>query len=80
MENKNLELRDLRVKEKFSLKKFLLRWEMILVYILILINVVLMVSKPNLYFAAGTIPSIIQSGMDLSFMVLGMIFILMLGI
>lgn len=79
MENKNVEVRDLRVKEKFNLKKFLVRWEMILLYILILINVVLMISKPNLYFAAGTIPSIIQSGMDLSFMVLGMIFILMLG-
>lgn len=79
MENKNVEVRDLRVKEKFNIKKFLLRWEMILAYILILINVVLMISKPNLYFAAGTIPSIIQSGMDLSFMVLGMIFILMLG-
>ncbi len=79
MENKNLEIRNLKVKEKFTIKKFLLRWEMILIYILVLINIVLMISKPNLYFEASTIPSIIQSGMDLSFMVLGMIFILMLG-
>ncbi len=70
---------DLTVKEQFKLSKFLVRWEMILVYIFIVINVVLAVLRPNLYFAEGTIQSIIQSGMDLSFMVLGMIFVLMLG-
>lgn len=70
---------NLKVKDKFVLKKFLVQWEMMLVYILILINVVLMVMKSNLYFAPGTIQSIIQSGMDLSPLVLGMIFVLMLG-
>ncbi len=64
---------------KFVLSKFLVKWEMILVYLLILINVVLMLTKSNLYFAPGTIQSIIQSGMDLSPLVLGMIFVLMLG-
>ena len=72
-------VRDLTVKEKFNLKKFLVKWEMVLVYILVLINVVLAVSRPGLYFANGTIQSIIQSGMDLTPLMLGMIFILMLG-
>ena len=52
---------------------------MVLVYILLLINVVLMAMKPNLYFAAGTVQSIIQAGMDVCPLVLGMILILMLG-
>lgn len=72
-------VRDLAVKEKFKLSKFLVKWEMILIYILVLINIVLIVAKPGLYFTNGTIQSIIQSGMDLSPLVLGMIFILMLG-
>ena len=71
--------RDLTVKQGFKLSKFLVSWEMVLVYILILINVVLMASKPNLYFSPGTIQSIIQSGMDVCPLVLGMILILMLG-
>lgn len=79
-ENKtNVPVRDLTIKQGFKLSKFLVSWEMVLVYILLLINVVLMVMKPNLYFAPGTIQSIIQSGMDVCPMVLGMILILMLG-
>ncbi len=70
---------NLIVKDKFNLSKFLVQWEMILVYILILINVVLMATKGNLYFTPGTIESIIQSGMDLSPLVLGMILVLMAG-
>jgi rhamnose transport system permease protein len=38
-----------------------------------------MTTKSNLYFTPGTIQSIIQSGMDLSPLVLGMIFVLMVG-
>lgn len=72
-------VRDLTVKEGFKLSKFLVKWEMILIYILLLINVVLMATRTNLYFTPGTLQSIIQSGMDLSPLVLGMIFILMLG-
>lgn len=72
-------VRDLTVKQGFKLSKFLVSWEMVLVYILILVNIVLMVNKPNLYFSGGTIQSIIQSGMDVSPLVLGMILILMLG-
>lgn len=71
--------RDLSIKEPFSLSKFLVKWELILVYIFIAINLVLMITKSNLYFSADTLSSIIQSGMDLSFMVMGMIFVLMLG-
>lgn len=52
---------------------------MILVYILIAVNLLLIIKEPGLYFAGGTIQSIIRSGMDLSIMVMGMIFILMLG-
>ncbi len=70
---------NLTLKDKFDLKKFLVQWEMMLVYILILINVMLIFTKSNLYFAQGTIQSIIQSGMDLSPLVLGMMFVLMLG-
>jgi len=66
-------------KDTFRLKTFLGSWEMILVYILILINLILVVFKTELYFTPGTITSIIQSSLDLSFMVMGMIFVLMLG-
>lgn len=72
-------VRDLTIKRSFKLSKFLVSWEMVLVYILLLINVVLMISKPNLYFSNGTIQSIIHSGMDVCPLVLGMILILMLG-
>ncbi len=79
-ENKtNVPVRDLTIKQGFKLSKFLVSWEMVLVYILILINVVLITMKPNLYFASGTIQSIIQSGLDVCPLVLGMILILMLG-
>lgn len=77
-ENKAV-VRDLTVKEKFKLSKFLVKWEMMLIYILILINLVLAVSRPELYFNIGTIQSVIQSGLDLSPMVMGMVFVLMLG-
>ena len=70
---------NLTVKEKFDLRKLLVQWEMILIYILILINVALMAMKSDLYFSPGTIQSIIQTGMDLSPLVLGMIFVLMIG-
>lgn len=77
--NKTVPVRDLTVKQGFKLSKFLVSWEMILVYILIIINLVLMMKKANLYFSPGTIQAIIQSGMDVCPLVLGMIFILMLG-
>ena len=69
----------MRPKATFRLGKFLGSWEMILVYILIIINVALMALKSNVYFMPGTIQAIIQSNLDLSFMVLGMVFILLLG-
>ena len=79
-ENKtNVPVRDLTIKQGFKLSKFLVSWEMVLVYILVLINVVLISMKPNLYFAAGTVQSIIQAGMDVCPLVLGMILILMIG-
>jgi len=73
------QVRDLKDDSKFKLSKFLVKWEMMLVYILLLVNLIIIILRPNLYFSSGTIQSIIQSSMDLSFMVLGMIFILMLG-
>lgn len=76
---KSAPVRDLTVKQGFKLSKFLVSWEMVLVYILILINIVLIFRKANLYFSPGTIQAIIQSGMDVCPLVLGMIFILMLG-
>lgn len=77
--NTNVPVRDLSVKQGFKLSKFLVSWEMVLVYILVLINLVLMATRTNLYFASGTIQAIIQSGMDVCPLVLGMILILMLG-
>ena len=77
--NTNVPVRDLSVKQGFKLSKFLVSWEMVLIYILLLINIVLMVSRTNLYFSNGTIQAIIQSGMDVCPLVLGMILILMLG-
>lgn len=79
-ENKtNVPVRDLTIKQGFKLSKFLVSWEMVLVYILIAINIVLIATRSNLYFSPGTIQSIIQSGMDVCPLVLGMILILMLG-
>lgn len=77
--NTNVPVRDLSVKQGFKLSKFLVGWEMVLIYILILINLVLIATRTNLYFAPGTIQAIIQSGMDVCPLVLGMILILMLG-
>ena len=71
--------RDLTVKEGFKLSRFLAKWEMILVYILVLINVILALFRHDLYFQNGTIQSIINAGLDVSPMVLGMVFILLLG-
>ena len=79
-ENKtNVPVRDLTIKQGFKLSKFLVSWEMVLVYILVLINLVLISMKPNLYFASGTVQSIVQAGMDVCPLVLGMILILMIG-
>ena len=66
-------------KKKWKLTGFLVQWEMILIYLLFLINILLMLARPNLYFASGTITSIIQSGMDLCPLVLGMALVMMMG-
>lgn len=71
--------RDLTVKEGFVLKKFLIKWEMILVYILVVLNLILAIFRTDLYFTPGTVQSIINSGLDVSPLVLGMVFILLLG-
>ncbi len=71
--------RDLTVKERFRLTKFLTRWEMILVYLLILVNLMLAVSRPSLYMSEGTITAIIESGMDIGPIALGMILVMILG-
>ena len=74
---------DLMQTEKGGVKKFLLRWEMILVYLLVAILAVLIIARGDILFGFGfingNVQSMIQSGMDLSIMVMGMIFILMLG-
>ncbi len=66
----------------FDIKKhsqFFVSWEMILVYIFILINVLMMVVVPYIYFQQGSVTMIIQSAMIPSMMVFGMLFILLLG-
>jgi len=72
-------VRDLRANEKFSIKRLLASWEMILVYILFFINIALMFLETDIYFASGTMQFIIRSGMAVSFMVLGMTFVLLIG-
>lgn len=79
MSSEQAKVRDLHVKEKARLGQFFVRWEMILVYLLLLINGALMLTAPDLFFAKGTVQAIIRSGMDLSFMVLGMTFVLLIG-
>lgn len=71
--------RDLRINEKFSLCKFLSSWNMVLVYILVFLNVALMILETDIYFSGDTIQFILKSGMTLSFMVLGMTQVLLLG-
>lgn len=61
----------------FKLNKFLLKWEMILLYIFILFNALLLILNGDMFL--NSYRSIIQAGMDLSFMVFPMIFILLLG-
>jgi rhamnose transport system permease protein len=61
------------------IKKILGSWEMVLVFLLVIINVVLMVTKSYVYFKPGTLQAIVRSSLDLSFMALGMVFVLMLG-
>ncbi len=79
MNETEMPVRDLRVHDRVRPTAFFVRWEMILVYLLVLINAVLIFAAPDLYFAPGTVASIIRSGMDLSFMVLGMTLVLMIG-
>jgi rhamnose transport system permease protein len=69
----------MKLQTGYHLKRILGSWEIILVYIFVIINAALMIVKGNVYFTTGTIQAIIQSSLDLSFMVLGMVFILLLG-
>ena len=59
--------------------KTFIRWEMILFYVLIVLNVSLMCVLPDLYFSPGTISSILKSITDLAPMVLGMVLVLIIG-
>lgn len=77
MTSKDFRFTTKKSSHHFYIKDFLLQWEMILVYIFVLFNVLM-------YFLNGTVftnsyKSIIQAGMDLSFMVFPMIFVLLLG-
>ena len=58
---------------------FFLSWEMILVYVFLLLNILMMVYIPYIYFASGSLAMIVQSAMIPAMMVFGMIFILLLG-
>ncbi len=78
MANNDAGVRDLTIKKEFNLKKFLTSWEMILIYILLIINVCLALFTDGLY-KLTTLQSIIESGLDLSPMVMGMMLILLLG-
>lgn len=63
--------------KKFNIVKFLISWEMILIYIFLLFNLLLLIFNGQVFINSYT--SIIQAGMDLSFMIFPMIFILLLG-
>ena len=66
-----------KAEGKFNLKGFFLRWEMILLYIFIMLNLALLIFNGKIFINSYT--NIIQAGMDLSFMIFPMIFILLLG-
>ncbi len=53
------------------------QWEFILIYVFILFNILLYILNGDMFL--GSYRSIIQAGMDLSFMVFPMVFILLLG-
>lgn len=58
---------------------FFVSWEMILVYVILLLNILMMVYIPYIYFEPGSLAMIVQSAMIPAMMVFGMIFILLLG-
>ena len=58
---------------------FFVSWEMILVYVFLLLNILMMVYIPYIYFEPGSLAMIVQSAMIPAMMVFGMIFILLLG-
>ena len=70
--------KDLTVKNKFSLSKFLVKWEMILVYIFIIINIALYIGNPQTYNIT-TIHGTVQLIMSKAFMVFGIVLVLILG-
>ena len=70
--------KDLTVKNKFSLSKFLVKWEMILVYIFIIINIALYIGNPQSYDII-TIQWTVQLIMSKAFMVFGIVLVLILG-
>lgn len=66
-----------RRDEKPSIGRFLVSWEMILIYIFLIFNGLLYFLNGEMFTRSYT--SIIQAGMDLSFMVFPMILILLMG-
>lgn len=75
--NKSYRFSTEKTEGGFKLGRFLLQWEMILIYIFIFFNIALYVMNGEVFTNSYT--SIIQAGMDLSFMIFPMIFILLLG-
>lgn len=64
---------------KQKIGRFFMRWEMLLVYLLIVLNLVLLIMRPDLYLKPGTLASMIQSGLNICPLVLGMSLIMMMG-
>lgn len=64
--------RQLNVKEKFKLSEFLVKWEMILLYILVGIILLGLIIRPDLFTDPATISAMIQSGMAQGILALGM--------
>lgn len=77
VENKQYRFTTEKRTNTFHIKSFLLQWEMILVYIFILLNLILYLFNGEVF--TRSYKSIIQAGMDISFMVFPMIFVLLLG-
>lgn len=71
-------VRDLTVKNKFSFSRFFVKWEMVLVYIFIAINLALLLGNPQTYNLT-TIQWTVQQIMTKAFMVFGIVLILILG-
>ncbi len=62
-----------------SMKKLFLRWEMLLILVLLALNVLLAIKEPTVFFKKGTITSMVEAGLNLCPLVMGMSLVMIIG-